>query len=80
MQKEVLRRPGTLVSGARYREHWRLGLESEKNSCLSGKNDFEEAFTPSFDLKAQHINRGGRASTQDTSRFTKAKCRQPRPL
>ena len=40
--------PGTL----------RLALESEKDSCLSGETDFVEAFTPSFDPKAQHINRG----------------------
>ena len=31
---------------------------SEKDSCLSGETDFVEAFTPSFDPKAQHINRG----------------------
>ena len=37
---------------------WRLALESEKDSCLSGETDFVEAFTPSFDPKAQHINRG----------------------
>ena len=36
----------------------RLALESEKDSCLSGETDFVEAFTPSFDPKAQHINRG----------------------
>ena len=52
-QKEVLRSPG-----ARRRESWRLALESEKDSCLSGETDFVEAFTPSFDPKAQHINRG----------------------
>src|SRR5215216_1652722 len=37
---------------------WRLALESEKDSCLSGETDFVETFTPSFDPKAQHINRG----------------------
>ena len=52
-QKEVLRSPG-----ARRREPWRLALDSEKDSCLSGETDFVEAFTPSFDPKAQHINRG----------------------
>ena len=52
VQKEVLRSPG-----ARRREPWRLALESE-DSCLSGETDFVEAFTPSFDPKAQHINRG----------------------
>ena len=40
--------PGTLASG----------LDSEKDSCLSGETDFVEAFTPSFDPKAQHVNRG----------------------
>ena len=50
--------PGSLASGSRRREPWRLALESKKDSCLSGKTDFEEAFTPSFDPKAQHINRG----------------------
>ena len=35
-----------------------LALESEKDSCLSGETDFEEAFTPSFDPRAQRINRG----------------------
>ena len=50
--------PGSLVSGSRRREPWRLALESEKDSCLSGETDFVEAFTPSFDPKAQHINRG----------------------
>ena len=39
-------------------EPWCLALESEKDSCLSGETDFVEAFTPSFDPKAQHINRG----------------------
>ena len=39
-------------------EPWRLALESKKDSCLSGETDFVEAFTPSFDPKAQHINRG----------------------
>ena len=52
-QKEVLRSPG-----ARRQGPWRLALESEKDSCLSGETDFVEAFTPSFDPKAQHINRG----------------------
>ena len=74
MQKGVLRRPGgqtpeTLASGpgpdaeahgvwARRQGLWRLVLESEWDSCLSGKTDFEEAFAPSFDPGAQHINRG----------------------
>ena len=49
---------GSLASGSRRRECWRLALESEKDSCLSGETDFVEAFTPSFDPKAQHINRG----------------------
>ena len=58
-QKEVLRSPGaTLASGSRHREPWRLALESEKDSCLSGETEFVEAFTPSFDPRAQHINRG----------------------
>ena len=52
-QKEVLQSPRS-----RRREPWRLALESEKDSCLSGETDFVEAFTPSFDPKAQHINRG----------------------
>ena len=46
------------VQGSRRREPWHLALESEKDSCLSGETDFEEAFTPSFDPRAQHINRG----------------------
>ena len=50
--------PGSRASGSRRREPWRLALESEKDSCLSGETDFVEAFTPSFDPKAQHINRG----------------------
>ena len=50
--------PGSLASGSRRREPWRLALESEKDSCLLGETDFVEAFTPSFDPKAQHINRG----------------------
>ena len=41
--------PGSLASGSRRREPWRLALESEKDSCLSGETDFVEAFTPSFD-------------------------------
>ena len=58
-QKEVLRSPGARrQGGSRRREPWRLALESEKDSCLSGETDFVEAFTPSFDPKAQHINRG----------------------
>ena len=52
-QKEVLRRPE-----ARRQEPWHLALESKKDSFLSGETDFEEVFTPSFDPKAQHINRG----------------------
>ena len=43
---------------ARRQGLWRLVLESEWDSCLSGKTDFEEAFAPSFDPRAQHINRG----------------------
>ena len=43
---------------ARCQGLWRLVLESEWDSCLSGKTDFEEAFAPSFDPRAQHINRG----------------------
>ena len=43
---------------ARRQGLWRLVLESEWDSCLSGKTDFEEAFAPSFDPGAQHINRG----------------------
>ena len=61
--------PETLASGpgpdaeahgvwARRQGLWRLVLESEWDSCLSGKTDFEEAFAPSFDPGAQHINRG----------------------
>ena len=50
--------PGSLASGSRRREPWRLALESEKDSCLLGETDFVEAFTPSFDPRAQHINRG----------------------
>ena len=62
MQKGVLRRPGgqtpeTLASGpgpdadahgvwVRRQGLWRLVLESEWDSCLSGKTDFEEAFAP----------------------------------
>ena len=49
---------GSLASGSRHREPWCLALESEKDSCLSGETDFVEAFTPSLDPKAQHINRG----------------------
>ena len=52
-QKEVLRSPGVGRQGP-----WHLALESEKDSCLSGETDFVEVFTPSFDPKAQHINRG----------------------
>ena len=37
---------------------WRLGPDAGKDSCLLGETDFVEAFTPSFDPKAQHINRG----------------------
>ena len=43
---------------ARRQGLWRLVLESEWDSCLSGKTDFEEAFALSFDPRAQHINRG----------------------
>ena len=50
--------PGSLASGSRRREPWRLAPESEKDCCLSGETDFVEAFTPSFDPQAQHINRG----------------------
>ena len=49
---------GSLASGSRRWEPWRLALESEKDSCLSGETDFVEAFTPSFDPKAQHIIEG----------------------
>ena len=49
---------GSLASRTRRREPWPLALESEKDSCLSGETDFVEAFTPSFDPKAQHIDRG----------------------
>ena len=61
MQKGVLRRPEGVEPwrlGGRCREPWLLALESEKDSCLSGKTDFEEAFTPSFDPKAHNINIG----------------------
>ena len=63
MQKEVLWRPEARRQepwrlGGRRWEPWRLALESEKDSCLSCETDFVEAFTPSFDPKAQHINRG----------------------
>ena len=50
--------PGSLASGSKRWEPWRLAQESEKDSCLSGETDFVQAFTPSFDPKAQHINRG----------------------
>ena len=43
---------------ARHQGLWRLVLESEWDSCLLGKTDFEEAFAPIFDPRAQHINRG----------------------
>ena len=33
-------------------------LECEQDSCLAGQTDLEEAFSPSFDPRAQHINRG----------------------
>ena len=63
MQKEVLQRPEARRHepwrlGGRRRDPWLLALESEKDSCLSGETDFEEAFTPSFDPRAQHINKG----------------------
>ena len=62
VQKEFLWSPGpdARVPGVwgRRRELWRLALESGKDSCLSGETDFVEASTPSFDPKAQHINRG----------------------
>ena len=63
VQKEVLRRPEARRQepwriGGRRREPWRLALESEKDSFLSGKTDFEDSFTPSFDPRAQHINKG----------------------
>src|SRR3954467_12578650 len=63
--------PGSPASGPRRREPWCLALESEKDSCLSGETDFVEAFTPSFDPKAQHINRGAGASTKERSRNSK---------
>src|SRR3989337_3923909 len=37
---------------------WRLVLEVRVGLFLAGKTDFEEAFTTSFDPRAQHINRG----------------------
>ena len=46
------------AQGDKRRRPWRLALEFEKDSSLSGETDFVEAFTPSFDPKAQHINRG----------------------
>ena len=49
---------GSLASGSRHRDPWRLALESEKDSCLLGETDFVETFTPSFDPRAQDINRG----------------------
>ena len=74
MQKGVLRRPGgqtpeTLAFGPgpdaeahgvwdRRQGPWRLVPEIREGLFLAGKTDFEEAFTPSFDTKAQHINRG----------------------
>ena len=70
--------PGSLASGARRREPWRLALESEKDSCLSGETDFEEAFTPSFEPKAQHINRGAWLAP-NTSRNTKPCACNPVP-
>ena len=30
----------------------------QRGVFLAGKTNFEEAFTPSFDPRAQHINRG----------------------
>ena len=74
MQKEVLQRPGgqtpkTLASGpgpdaeahgvwARRQGLWRLVLEVREGLFLVGKTEFEEDLTPSFDPRAQHINRG----------------------
>ena len=49
--------PGSLASGSRRWDPWRLALESE-DSCLSGETDFVKALTPSFDPRAQDINRG----------------------
>ena len=52
--------PGAEAHGvwARCQALWCFVLESEWDSCLSGKTDFEEGFAPSFDLRAHHINRG----------------------
>ena len=49
--------PGSLASGSRRRELWRLALESENDSCLACQTDFEEALSPRNDPRAQHINR-----------------------
>ena len=66
--------------GARRHGPWRLALESEneKDSCLSGETNFVEAFTPSFDPKAQHINRGVGLAPK-TSRNTKPCAGYPVP-
>ena len=72
--------PGSLASGSRHREPWRLALESEKGFCLSGETNFVEACTPSFDPKAQHINRGVGLAPKNTSRYTKPCAGNPDPL
>ena len=43
---------------ARRQGLWFLVLEVREGLFLAGKTDFEEALTPSFDPRAQHINRG----------------------
>ena len=53
-------RPDAEVHGvsARRQGLWRLVLGSGWDSCLSSKTDFDEGFAPSFEPRAQHINRG----------------------
>ena len=63
---------------ARRQGLWRLVLESEWDCCLSGKTNFEEDFTPSFDIRAQHINRGAGLAPK-TSRNTKSCAGNPVP-
>ena len=55
---------------ARHQGLWSLVLEVQEGLFLAGKTDFEEAFTPSFDPRAQHINKGAGLAPK-TSRFTK---------
>ena len=61
--------PETLASGpgpdteahgiwARRQGLWRLVLEVREGLFLAGKANFEEVLSPSFDPRAQHINRG----------------------